>query len=922
MADLLGISISGLSVSQAALRTAGHNITNANTEGYSRQIVDVNTRGSQYEGVGYVGNGATVASVKRVADDFLTSQLRKDHTTFSDLEIFNENIRELDTLLSDPDTGLSKAMQTFFSALQSSSDEPSSIPARELVVSEVKNLEVRFNTMHDRLSSLSNGIDQKLSSSVEQINSLASAISGLNSKIHEAVGLGANASPNDLLDQRDEALRQLSELVSITTFNEGQGKVNVLIGNGQPLVIGNEYNELVLDQSTRDFTQKGIFVVDKSGNQDVTAFLTGGQIGGALRFRDEVLGDAFNELGRLALTIADTFNTANKNGLTLNSEFGRNIFRDINEPEIARSRVIGDGDNSRPNDRIMSLEIENIEDMQASDYAFNIGGAGVYTITRLSDGVQLEKSILPGVFPSELEFDGLKLTIEQGTFAGGDSFLIRPNFTAARDFASDISRPEELAYASPVVTDTNIGNVGDGDINAGETLQVYDNDGNILPLFADQGKFSPPLLVRFTSENTYDILDNSSPGNPVDLNPPIRNQIFIPGVDNQLFSEDVGVTQVTSQGTSIGLPVGSVAVNPALVTPQNKYPPEILWFRTTDPETGTVTTQNLTTGYSDSARTTADAISNIAGATARASTYVELAQFDFNDSFADPTLGGAGQFQFTVNGEDLLDYPSGALDTNLPDPSTDPLGFKRYLADSINENTTLKGRGIYAAVAYDSLSGQEELRIFSKYGDNIDIRLNALGTDSMGVGDGKNPLVTMAGAGANTAAIVVGGSIDVTLDSNVTMDTSPVDSQLFGDSTDPNFARSKFYGIQASINGHPEAGDTFTLDFNSDAALDNRNALKMANLETEKTMDGGFSSYSDSYSKLVEVVGTNTSASEIDRNAAEEILAQTKALRDSKSGVNLDEEAAQLIKFEQLYNANSQVIRVARDLFDRLLSVF
>lgn len=922
MADLLGISISGLNVSQQALRTAGHNISNANTEGYSRQEIDINARPGLFEGTGFIGNGADIASVKRIADEFLTSQLRKDYTSFSELNIFNEDIRELDTLLSDPDTGLSKSMQTFFAALQNSADEPSSIPARELVISEIKNLEVRFNTMYDRMASMNNAVDQKLKSSVAQINSLSNAISGLNKKIHESQGFGANASPNDLLDQRDEALRQLSELVSVSIFDEGQGKVNVLIGNGQPLVIGNTYNELIIDPSIEDFTKTGVFFVDGTNKAEITPLLAGGEIGGSLRFRTEVLDDAFNSIGRLALTISENFNTMNQAGLTLNSEFGGNIFKDINDPIMTSNRVIGDGDNSVPNDRIMTVEITDIGSIKASDYTFRVGGAGVYTITRVSDGEQMEKSILPGTFPTSIEFDGLKLNIQQGNFAAGDSFIIRPNQTAARDFQAEISRSEELAYASPVLTSTNIGNVGNGKISAGETLQVFDNNGDFLPLFSDVGKFSPPLLIHFTSENTYDILDNSNPGNPIDLVPPIRNQIFIPGLDNSIFSEDPGVTQVSSSGSAIGLPPGSTPVNPALVTPDNNYPPEILWFRTTDPATGAVSVQNLTTGVSDTARTTADSISNIAGVTARASTYAEIANFDFDDSFTDPTLGGAGQFQFWVNGERLLDYPSGVLDPNVPDPALDSVGFKRHLADAINNNGNLTGNGIYASVAFDSLSGREELRIFSKFGDNLDIRLDALGTDSMDVGDGLNAMVNMVGTGANTSALVIGGTIDVTLDDNVTMDTSPVVSQLFGDSADPDFARSKYFGIQAVINGHPEAGDSFTLDFNADAALDNRNAQKMVNLEIDKTMDDGFNSYSDSYSKLVEIVGTVTSASEIDRNASEEILAQTKALRDSKSGVNLDEEAAQLIKFEQLYNANSQVIRVARDLFDRLLSVF
>ena len=120
----------------------------------------------------------------------------------------------------------------------------------------------------------------------------------------------------------------------------------------------------------------------------------------------------------------------------------------------------------------------------------------------------------------------------------------------------------------------------------------------------------------------------------------------------------------------------------------------------------------------------------------------------------------------------------------------------------------------------------------------------------------------------------------------------------------------------------PQEGDTFTLSFNNDAASDNRNALAMVDLEAAGTLSGGSESYSDSYASLVETVGIETSSSQINRDAAEQVLEQSEELRNSISAVNLDEEASDLIRFEQMYAANAQVISVARDLFDRLISAF
>src|SRR5690625_3331300 len=161
--------------------------------------------------------------------------------------------------------------------------------------------------------------------------------------------------------------------------------------------------------------------------------------------------------------------------------------------------------------------------------------------------------------------------------------------------------------------------------------------------------------------------------------------------------------------------------------------------------------------------------------------------------------------------------------------------------------------------------------------------------------------------------------IDVTLADGVNMRTAPQSSQLFGDSAAADFAQSSYLGYQVTIKGQPQAGDTFTVDFNLNASNDNRNALFMAGLETAGVMQGQVS-FGDGYGRLVEEVGTRSGSARQNTQAAKSLMEQTQALRDSVSGVNLDEEAANMIKYEQIYNANSRMIAVARDLFDTLLN--
>ena len=198
--------------------------------------------------------------------------------------------------------------------------------------------------------------------------------------------------------------------------------------------------------------------------------------------------------------------------------------------------------------------------------------------------------------------------------------------------------------------------------------------------------------------------------------------------------------------------------------------------------------------------------------------------------------------------------------------------------------------------------------------------------NSISVNDGNgNPHVRLSGlddpltVAVEQSAVTVGGRIDITLADGVSLATVPTTSQLLGDSSAPDFALSSYLGYQVKIAGQPKAGDSFTVDFNKDSKNDNRNALAMTALETNATMQNKSMSFSQGYGRLVEEVGTKSNLSKINTDASKSLLEQTKAMRDGISGVNMDEEAANLIQFQQLYTANARVITVAKDLFDALL---
>jgi len=446
-----------------------------------------------------------------------------------------------------------------------------------------------------------------------------------------------------------------------------------------------------------------------------------------------------------------------------------------------------------------------------------------------------------------------------------------------------------VVIANPAITDdaSLLADINNDLSGAGSGVTAYMNDAGILSFRLDAVGAGDITL------NNY---DNDPDGN-LDLAPGGQaNALLGFGIETPPFTTVGGVDGTSGTGTLV-----------------NNYPAESLTFTYTDPDNGAITTYPVFAAGNLSAKDTANLISAVPGVSANARTYLEVSNLQVTRGMP---------LQVTLNGEDLLQYPS-ATTIDYPDPATDPVAFNDYLADQVNNNTQLSSQGIYAVSATDPVSGRPELRVYSSRGDDLTLAMSAANGETVDVGDGTNDYVSLTGTGVNTqSSILVGGSIDVTLAEDFTMTSNPAISSMFGDSSAAGFAQSTYRGIQVQLSGNHEEGDKFLLDFNTDGVSDNRNALRIGNLQTDKTIDDGRSTYSENYAKLVEQVGIETAAAEINSVAAEEVLQQTTDLRNSISAVNLDEEAANLIQFEQIYNANAQVISVARDLFERLLSIF
>lgn len=687
MADLLNIGMSGLHAAKTKLSVTGHNITNVNTPGYTRQDTVQATRTPQFTGAGYIGTGTSLVDVRRSYDEFLTTQVRSTTSLNSDVLAYKSQIDQLDGLLAGTSTGINPSLEALFSATQAAAEDPANIPARQLVIAEAEGLARRFNSLYDNINTQNSSINKQLVTSTEQINRLAQTIGGLNDAIASA---GSNGSqPNDLLDARDEAVRQLSTYVGVNVVVQDDNTFNVSLGSGQPLVVGNTVNQLQAVPGQGDPNTFEVEFVSGGSRQNITSNISGGEVGGLLRYREDVLKPSVNALGRLAISISDQVNSQLGQGLDLKGQVGSSLFKDINDPSLTGLRVRPVGTNS--SNVSGDMKITDTTQLTTSDYRLDFDGSN-YSARRLSDGAEM--TVTQGA-DGELIFadsagrdQGFSVKLS-GTPTAGDRFVLEPTRRGAAGISAELKQPEQLGFAAPFKGEADLQNKG-------------------------TGKITQPSLEGFS--------DASTPA--------------LSGLSNEALQavKNVG-----------------------------------LRF---------------------------DAASN-----------------------------------------------SMVVDTPLPAGVT----------------------------------------------------------------------VTMLTADGQT---VPGG-------------ITPGQSNQLKYSIDVNVGGvQQSFTVSQSVSGRPENGDKFSVDFNQNGVSDNRNALKLVDLQNKQTIavDPNSSSssngmnFNSGYGDMVERVGTLTAQARRDDVATGAILQQATDSRNSLSAVNLDEEAANLIQYEQYYNASAQIIQVARTLFDTLIS--
>ncbi|MGB7815755.1 MAG: flagellar hook-associated protein FlgK [Methylotenera sp.] len=457
--NILSIGKSALNAAQVGLSTTGHNIANASTPGYSRQVVVQSTAQAQNFGYGYIGQGTEISAITRVYNEIQARQVVNSQSVSAGIDVYSSNLGAVENMLSDSSAGLNPALNDFFASVQSLSANPSDTPTRQTMLSYAQSLVNRFNSTSNRLDEIRDSVNTQLTSNVSMVNSYAKQIARLNDVIEKAVN-ASGSSPNDLMDQRDQLVLELSKQIKTTVVPQNQGSYNIFIGNGLPLVVGTDTYTLTTTSSPTDPSR---LEVAYQSNTKTTVLgvdsLPGGAIGGLLQFRSESLDTVQNQLGQIAVVLAETFNAQHAQGLDKNGNPGGALFS-IPDPAVSSN-----SDNT--GSAVIDSKIVDAHAITSSDYRLQYDGTN-YKITRLSDKTVQSFTSLPQTI------DGLSFSQTSGTMMAGDDFVIRPTQNAATTMSLTITDSSKLAVGGPALSSTsNIANTGAASIGALTASNTY-----------------------------------------------------------------------------------------------------------------------------------------------------------------------------------------------------------------------------------------------------------------------------------------------------------------------------------------------------------------------------------------------------------------------------------------------------------------
>jgi len=543
--SVLNVGARALLANQVVLQTVGNNIANVNTPGYSRQSAVLQTVQGQFTGGGYIGKGVDVLTIQRNYSEFLTRQSTLAAAADAGDNIRSANLKLLGGIFEGGNTGLGAAVNDMLNSFSDVASAPTDLTARTVALTRVSETASRMRAASQRLDDLQAGVAQELGEKITAINTLAKKIADVNAQVARAQGSGQ--SPNDLLDQRDQLIRDLNQFVQTSSIPASDGTVGIFIGSSQALVLGDTVAPVTLVSDDFNDPLKNKLAIMRSGQTIIIeeSRLGGGEVAGLLKFQNSDLVEGRNLLGRITLSVTTSMNAQHALGLDLDGNVGGNLFT----PTSFANSIMAPAAPAKLNGGVGATNftlsiadvINDVPKFAASDYELMFSTDTTGMVTRLSDGVTNAFDFGAGTTPNTITFDGLTLTSDGTAAAAGDRILIKPFSDSASNISAEFSTPRALAVASPIAGKM-------GTTNAGS-----------LQLASMQARTNPPTAVpvtlRFIGNGTYIRSDED----PVAFLDPANNGSF------------TAYSYTSGQAIQANLPIDATVTPYTYVTPLTEW---------------------------------------------------------------------------------------------------------------------------------------------------------------------------------------------------------------------------------------------------------------------------------------------------------------------------------------------------------------
>ncbi|HTW75776.1 MAG TPA: flagellar hook-associated protein FlgK [Steroidobacteraceae bacterium] len=501
MSDMLSTAVSGLLAFQTALDTTSNNIANVDTPGYNEEVANFATSPATPAANGWIGNGVSVVGVTNQYNQFLADQTNSATSSYNQFNTLSSFASDIDNMFSDSTTGLSATLQSFSDAVQTLANSPSDDSARQAVLTQAQSLIGQFQSYQSYLAQLGSQVNSQIQATASSITSLGQSIASLNQQIVAAENNGTGQQPNQLLDQQENLIAQLSADVSVNTVTQSDGAVNVFIGNGQPLVVGGTSATLTSAPDQFNSGQLQLALQTSTGSVNVTPSISGGSLGGLLQFQQQMLIPGENALGQAAVALTTLVNNQNEAGLDLNGQPGQALLA------VGGPAVLPSVDNT--GNAQVSATISDLGSLTTSNYTLQYDGSA-WSLVDSANGASTALSSSTSGGTTTLTGAGMTFTVT-GTAGAGDEYLIEPTANAVEGMSLTTNDPAAIAAAAPLVTSAASANTGTAGIQSASVsdLATWTPDDYTL-------SFSSPTAYTVTNSAGATVVSGSyAAGTPI-----------------------------------------------------------------------------------------------------------------------------------------------------------------------------------------------------------------------------------------------------------------------------------------------------------------------------------------------------------------------------------------------------------------------